>query len=104
MTNRLSKIILVDFELHNQNYEFKVQVDCTCSNQKPDYATWESDWDYYGGTEIESFSFKVEDVKVLNEDTNEYEPSSPSVAANMTKEEYEEFYIKVFDTMESEIF
>lgn len=103
MTNKLSKIILVDFEFNNQNYEFKVQVDCVCSKQKPDYRTWESDWDYYGGTEIESFSFIIEDVKVLNEDTNEYEFSNPLIATTMTKEEYEEFYAKVFDMLESEI-
>lgn len=41
---------ILDFDSYSSKVQIKV---LTFEYQKPDYSTWDSDWDYYGGYSID---------------------------------------------------
>jgi hypothetical protein len=46
-------------EIQVNNKTYSIQVDVTLFVKPPDYSTWDSDYDYYGYTEIR-------DIKIIN--------------------------------------
>jgi hypothetical protein len=52
--------------------DYLVEVSIELSTKTPDHTTWDSDWDYYGYTEV--LDWKVLTTHVLNEETQEYLP------------------------------
>jgi len=57
------------FEIDLDEYRLAVEV-THCLDVKPDYRSWDSDWDYYGYREME---FEVISGSVFDEDGNETE-------------------------------
>lgn len=99
MSNTKTGNILVEFELDNQIYEFNICYYCKYETSVPDRFA-DSDWDYYGGTEITGFSYVIDSAKIFNESLQMF---IPTTVPTFNKDEYEELYSLIFDRVESEI-
>jgi hypothetical protein len=53
-----------EIEINNKTYS--IQVDVTLFVKPPDYATWDSDYDFYGYTEVQNIKI----INIFTEDEN----------------------------------
>jgi len=80
----------MDYEVSLDGYDLVVKVH-SVTDVKPNNSTWDSDWDYYGYSEIE---FEVTAGTETDEDGNEFE---------MTKDQLEDVQNKHGELIEEKL-
>ena len=61
-----------ELNIRTLRHDYWVEVSIKLSSKPPDHTSWDSDWDYYGYTEV--LDWDVLTVHCLSEETQEYLP------------------------------
>jgi hypothetical protein len=92
MTKSTKSTEYKELNIRTLKNDYWVEVSIKLSTKPPDHTTWDSDWDYYGYTEV--LDWKVLTTHVLNEETQEYLP---------IKVQDEDEYARILDIIQDQV-